>query len=926
MTIQQKPRILIVNEFSELNTGFSTYMHYVLPRLYATDKYEVAELATYANETHPKAKSVPWKVYFNEPHPNDQEARKSYDSNRDNQFGRFRFEEVCIDFKPDIILTIRDPWMDMWISESPLRDNFLWIEMPTVDGEPQKQEWLDIYRECDVITTYSLWGANLLEKQTRGEVSPVDVTSPGADIEIFHPPESKESAKQSFGLRPDTFIFQTVMRNQPRKLFPDLLNAFNRYLDICKENNNQELANNSYLYFHTGQPDVGWDMTEEIRKYKLSHKVLFTYVCDRCKSIYPAFYSGEQCLCRRCKQHMARIPNSSNGVSREELAKIMQAADVYIQYSVCLAKNQEILTNNGWKFCQDITSDDMVWTHKHRWMPIIAGTITPNTIGKALKIDIHSDYETLIGLANHPVLAYTNIKTTKNVNIRTHLGTLIRANRTLPEPTKVELKDLKVGDLLVYPIDDTIQDLDYININGFNVPLNENNLKAIGLFAADGSAHGGRITITCNLDEIENQQIATNFFEEFAGNKKVENVPYNGRHATDIRILDTNIKNQFSEWFKIGLNKKLPDWVMHLPIEKHKFILQGLCLGDGHYSKGITVYCTISKSLAEQIKFILRRLRINYNVHIDPKNTCKDGRNRQPQYRFEIIGNIQDGECISKRSSTHNLYVDNTYLLKIKSIKEIEYNDEWYNFEVANDHTYTTKLGINYNCEGWSMPPNDAKACGVPSLLVNYSAMAEQAHNGGGLPIKVLKFYQEPLHQTNQLRAIPDNQHCAEQMYLLATDKNLYNKLSEEARECVEKYYSWDIVANKWENIFDNLELKDRKKTWQHDLKLIKPNLNIPNNLSNEQFIAFLYSQVMQKPEKVKSAQANRYLNALNLGYQNGCTPDGKPLRLPVTREQILNVFLQYVNNYNNVEQYRFNVMNNINTQPKHQELHYAEI
>ena len=50
-------------------------------------------------------------VYSNTP-SNDQE-RKIYDSNPNNAFGLWRFNHVVLDFKPDIVLTYRDPWMDM---------------------------------------------------------------------------------------------------------------------------------------------------------------------------------------------------------------------------------------------------------------------------------------------------------------------------------------------------------------------------------------------------------------------------------------------------------------------------------------------------------------------------------------------------------------------------------------------------------------------------------------------------------------------------------------------------------------------------------------------------------------------------------------------------------------------------------------------
>lgn len=106
-------------------------------------------------------------------------------------------------------------------------------------------------------------------------------------------------------------------------------------------------------------------------------------------------------------------------------------------------------------------------------------------------------------------------------------------------------------------------------------------------------------------------------------------------------------------------------------------------------------------------------------------------------------------------------------------------------------------LYIQYSCsEGWSLPPNDAKACGVPCILVEYSAMTEQCHNGGAWPIKVLRFCQEPQNQTNQLRAFPDNDHCAELMLkFINLSHDEKTKMRLEARKCVEDNYNWVDVA-----------------------------------------------------------------------------------------------------------------------------------
>lgn len=536
-----KKRILIVNEFSELNTGFSTYMHYLIPRLYKTGKYEIAEQAVYTHCLHPKIGEVPWRVYPNEPDPRDGAAVQVYQQDKLNQFGKGQFDEICLDFQPDIVITIRDWWMDSWIEKAAYRRCFKWITMPTVDGEPQKQEWLDTYKTADKLLTYSHWGKSLLERQSNGQLKVEAVASPCPDLNIFKPPADKAALRQSMGIKNDLFIIQSVMRNQPRKLYPDLMKVFAKYLKKCENAGLHDLASRSFLYFHTTYPDLGWNLPVELRKHKLSHKVLFTYMCDNCGAAYPSFFNGEACLCKNCGQPSCRLPNTAMGVDRTTLAKIMSVADVYIQYSVC---------------------------------------------------------------------------------------------------------------------------------------------------------------------------------------------------------------------------------------------------------------------------------------------------------------------------------------------------------------------------EGFGMPINDAKACGVPVMAVEYSAMTEQAHNGGGIGLPVQRFFQEPVGQTNQLRAFPDNEVASQKLFEFATASQEYrDNLGKEARACVEKHYDWDNVAKTWERIIDAIPVDTHDKTWLSVPQLIQPAMQIPNNLDNAQFVHWCYTNILKAPQDINTHVAQKTIELLNVGHETGQGEDGRPIRMPVDRNRVLQSMfglLQYKNQFEN--------------------------
>src|SRR3990167_6697466 len=119
-----KKRILVLSEATFLNTGYAVYCKELISGLSKNSNYEVAELATCAMpacEQDNRILSIPWRVYPNIPHPNNHRELEEYKSHPVNGFGAFTFERVCLDFKPHVVCSIRDYWMDSFVDNSPFR-------------------------------------------------------------------------------------------------------------------------------------------------------------------------------------------------------------------------------------------------------------------------------------------------------------------------------------------------------------------------------------------------------------------------------------------------------------------------------------------------------------------------------------------------------------------------------------------------------------------------------------------------------------------------------------------------------------------------------------------------------------------------------------------------------------------------------------
>ena len=329
-------KVLLINDSHSLATGYGVYGKEILSRLHATGKYELAELACSIGieQARKLNETVGWKVYPNSV-PEQDPRFNTMQSNPSNTFGRWRFEHVCLDFKPDIVMDIRDYWMLAFVNMSPFRDYFHWAIMPTVDSAPQNEAWLETFIEADSVHTYTDWGSDVLRKEGGGLINLCGVASPGVDLEMYQPTKDKGAHRANFRMESDINIIGTVMRNQKRKLYPDLFESFVNFLELCEQNGRQDLAKKTYLYIHTAYPDLGWNIPSLIKEHGLSHKVLITYLCHHCGFYFPSFFQDARTVCPSCSTALAFTPSTTRGLDRQQLANVYNLFDCYVQYAIC---------------------------------------------------------------------------------------------------------------------------------------------------------------------------------------------------------------------------------------------------------------------------------------------------------------------------------------------------------------------------------------------------------------------------------------------------------------------------------------------------------------------------------------------------------------------------------------------------------------
>lgn len=376
-----KKRILFVGEASFLNTGFSNIYRELLPRLVATGKYEIAEFGSYARDDDPRIQGFiagRWKFYGNMPMtPEEERIFHEQDpgqpNQNTNQFGKWKFEAVLSDFRPDIVIDIRDWWMVAFQERSPFRKYFQWLLMPTVDSIPQKEDWIATYNAATYVMAYSDFGIDSLRKSSPrlelrasppnkphfigidkapGKLHPVPLR-PGVDLKTFRPRslEEKAALKSKWGLKPDIPVILLVQRNQARKRISEVIRSFAM---MKAQYPDDETVQKSILLMHTAWPDnaMSTDFPRTIARIQTGYhgmpvarkgiirEVCSTFMCHNpeCGDVFVApsiaLRQHPVIMCPKCGQQSARTPTTGAGITREQLSEVFGLSDLMVQMSI----------------------------------------------------------------------------------------------------------------------------------------------------------------------------------------------------------------------------------------------------------------------------------------------------------------------------------------------------------------------------------------------------------------------------------------------------------------------------------------------------------------------------------------------------------------------------------------------------------------
>jgi len=241
----RKPTILWVSDNPNQPTGLGRVTREVLTRLSAKG-YAVTCLSFLYDGWPYDTDFVPFPVLPAPPIPTVDCVTRAMD--------------LC---NPDVIISFGDLWMMPWVTEQKRKGAPKIIGYITIDGGPIPPSRKAELEAFDTLVAPTNFGKRQLEDLL--PQNKIQMIYHGVDTSVFRPLNKKALLRKKFGIG-EEFVVGCVARNQMRKYFPALLEAFAKFHRLHPE---------SILYLHTSREKRGWALDEFIAQYDIASCVRF---------------------------------------------------------------------------------------------------------------------------------------------------------------------------------------------------------------------------------------------------------------------------------------------------------------------------------------------------------------------------------------------------------------------------------------------------------------------------------------------------------------------------------------------------------------------------------------------------------------------------------------------------------------------------
>ena len=150
-------------------------------------------------------------------------------------------------------------------------------------------------------------------------------------------------------------------------------------------------------------------------------------------------------------------------------------------------------------------------------------------------------------------------------------------------------------------------------------------------------------------------------------------------------------------------------------------------------------------------------------------------------------------------------------------------------------------------------------------------------------------------------RAYPDNTELAH-ILIKFFNQTLSERMQQsiQVRKNTIERYTWDKTAKVWEDYIDSYTPTNEQGKWNNPPTITNIPDTIPPNLSNVDFIKWIFNDVVQIPDKLHTWEGTQLHRTLTLGAEIG-----HGILNPMDREKVFAGYKQVAHNNNSLESLR---------------------
>ena len=388
----------------------------------------------------------------------------------------------------------------------------------------------------------------------------------------------------------------------------------------------------------------------------------------------------------------------------------------------CILPGELMNLQDGQKKVEDVVVGDMALTHRGRYRKVIGLGHKPYE-GKAYSVEPYYLSKARV-TADHPFWA---------------------KKKLTDEPDWIKVQHLSKKDWVFIPVDREVVDVEKINIfdhldinewvveEGHIIGKKEKSLYKdrslrnqistefevtdeflwlLGLYMAEGYSNDKAISWYISNQELYiRDRIIDNCKQVFG--LDVRYSENKNDNTLNVCLTAQPLAKVFHNWCgKNAHDKHLPEWVMYLPVEKQRAVLEGILDGDGCYQDDKIYFLSVSPQFTEQVRRLMLRCGYFPSISRRSKKDFKiqekiDGTNTalillgNDQYKFlsDINAIANNGYVYDKRLTGSYKPIDRKQRfiihseddgvwVQVRKIEEFNYSGEIYYFTVEEDHSF----------------------------------------------------------------------------------------------------------------------------------------------------------------------------------------------------------------------------------------------